>query len=41
VLQGIVNTITEIGRCFAIEMKMEKIMKYEYKSKRNSAERDR
>jgi len=31
-LQDIVNTITEIGRCFAIEKNMEKVKKYKSKS---------
>jgi hypothetical protein len=26
VVQGVINTITEIGRSFAIEMDMEKVM---------------
>ena len=32
VVQGIINTITEIGRCFAIEMDVEKVMQNESKS---------
>jgi hypothetical protein len=26
VVQGIINTVTEIGKCFVIEMDMEKVM---------------